>query len=147
MLKHTYEGQDCNLARSLEVIGERWTLLIIRSALLGITRFDGFLSHLDIARNVLSTRLSRLVEHEIMERVPYQDKPVRYEYRLTPVGRDLTRAVIALMQWGDRNLPQELGPPRRADHIGCDGSVHVELRCTDCGRTVHDEEVDVRRIR
>ncbi|MBX9427550.1 helix-turn-helix domain-containing protein [Streptomyces wedmorensis] len=147
MLKHTYEGQDCNLARSLEVIGERWTLLIIRSALLGITRFDGFLSHLDIARNVLSTRLSRLVEHEIMERVPYQDKPVRYEYRLTPVGRDLTRAVIALMQWGDRNLPQELGPPRRADHIGCDGSVHVELRCTDCGRAVHDEEVDVRRIR
>ncbi|MEU2073864.1 MULTISPECIES: helix-turn-helix domain-containing protein [unclassified Streptomyces] len=147
MLKHTYEGQDCNLARSLEVIGERWTLLIIRSALLGITRFDGFLSHLDIARNVLSTRLTRLVEHEIMERVPYQDKPVRYEYRLTPVGRDLTRAVIALMQWGDRNLPQELGPPRRADHIGCDGSVHVELRCTDCGRAVHDEEVDVRRIR
>lgn len=147
MLKHTYEGQDCNLARSLEVIGERWTLLIIRSALLDITRFDGFLSHLDIARNVLSTRLSRLVEHEIMERVPYQDKPVRYEYRLTPVGRDLTRAVIALMQWGDRNLPQELGPPRRADHIGCDGSVHVELRCSDCGRAVHDEEVDVRRIR
>ncbi|MFF0430007.1 winged helix-turn-helix transcriptional regulator [Streptomyces sp. NPDC004520] len=147
MLKHTYEGQDCNLARSLEVIGERWTLLIIRSALLGITRFDGFMSHLDIARNVLSSRLSRLVEHEIMERVPYQDKPVRYEYRLTPVGRDLTRAVIALMQWGDRNLPQELGPPRRADHIGCDGSVHVELRCNDCGRAVHDEEVDVRRIR
>ncbi|MFI1718265.1 winged helix-turn-helix transcriptional regulator [Streptomyces litmocidini] len=147
MLKHTYEGQDCNLARSLEVIGERWTLLIIRSALLGITRFDGFLSHLDIARNVLSTRLSRLVEHGIMERVPYQDKPVRYEYRLTPVGRDLTRSVIALMQWGDRNLPQELGPPRRADHIGCDGSVHVELRCIDCGRPVHDEEVDVRRIR
>ncbi|MYV65381.1 transcriptional regulator [Streptomyces sp. SID2131] len=147
MLKQTYEGQDCNLARSLEVIGERWTLLIIRSALLGTTRFDGFLSQLDIARNVLSTRLSRLVEHEIMERVPYQDRPVRYEYRLTPVGRDLTRAVIALMQWGDRNLPQELGPPRRADHIGCDGTVHVELRCADCGRAVHDEEVDVRPIR
>ncbi|MFJ9829585.1 winged helix-turn-helix transcriptional regulator [Streptomyces sp. NPDC101160] len=147
MLKHTYEGQDCNLARSLEVIGERWTLLIIRSALLGVTRFDGFLAHLDIARNVLSTRLSRLVDHEIMERVPYQDKPVRYEYRLTPMGRDLTRAVIALMQWGDRNLPQELGPPRRADHIGCDGAVHVELRCTHCGRAVHDEEVDVRRVR
>lgn len=147
MLKHTYEGQDCNLARSLEVIGERWTLLIIRSALLGTTRFDGFLSQLDIARNVLSTRLTRLVEHEILERVPYQDKPVRYEYRLTPTGRDLTRAVVALMQWGDRNLPQELGPPRRADHIGCDGTVHVELHCTGCGRAVHNEEVDVRRAR
>ncbi|MFD7703156.1 winged helix-turn-helix transcriptional regulator [Streptomyces caelestis] len=147
MLRHTYEGQDCSLARSLEVIGERWTLLIIRSALLGTTRFDGFLSHLDIARNVLSSRLNRLVEHGILERVPYQDKPVRHEYRLTPAGRDLTGAVVALMQWGDRNLPQELGPPRRADHVGCTGTVQVELRCTDCGRAVHDEEVDVRRIR
>jgi DNA-binding HxlR family transcriptional regulator len=147
MLKHTYEGQDCNLARSLEVIGERWTLLIIRSALLGTTRFDGFLSHLDIARNVLSTRLARLVEHGLLEKVPYQDKPARHEYRLTPMGRDLTRSVIALMQWGDRNLPQQLGPPRRADHIGCDGIVHVELRCTDCGRAVHDGEVDVRPAR
>ncbi|CAL9621865.1 putative HTH-type transcriptional regulator (plasmid) [Streptomyces sp. enrichment culture] len=147
MLRHTYEGQDCNLARTLEVIGERWTLLIIRSALLGTTRFDGFLSHLDIARNVLSSRLNRLVEHGIMERVPYQDKPVRHEYRLTAAGRDLTGAVVALMQWGDRNLPQELGPPRRADHIGCTGTVRAELRCTDCGRAVHDEEVDVRRIR
>ncbi|MEV0927509.1 helix-turn-helix domain-containing protein [Streptomyces spongiicola] len=147
MLRHTYAGQDCNLARSLEVIGERWTLLIIRSALLGTTRFDGFLSHLDIARNVLASRLARLVEHGVLERVPYQDKPVRHEYRLTPAGRDLTRAVIALMQWGDRNLPQEPVPPRRADHIGCDGPVHVELRCSQCGRAVHDEEVDVRRNR
>ncbi|MFD3557780.1 winged helix-turn-helix transcriptional regulator [Streptomyces goshikiensis] len=147
MLRHTYEGQDCNLARSLEVIGERWTLLIIRSALLGTKRFDGFLGSLQIARNVLTNRLARLVEHGIMERVPYQERPVRYEYRLTPTGRDLTRAVIALMQWGDRNLPQELGPPRRAEHIGCDGPLHVELHCSDCGRRVHDEEVDVRSIR
>ncbi|MFH8385316.1 winged helix-turn-helix transcriptional regulator [Kitasatospora sp. NPDC018058] len=147
MLRHTYEGQDCNLARTLEVVGERWTLLIVRSALLGIQRFDGFLGNLDIARNVLTNRLARLVEHGLMERVPYQDKPVRYEYRLTTTGRDLTRAVIALMQWGDRNLPQELGPPRRADHIGCDGSIHVELHCSHCGRRVHDEEVDVRPIR
>ncbi|MGW4272015.1 winged helix-turn-helix transcriptional regulator [Streptomyces seoulensis] len=147
MLRHTYEGQDCSLARSLEVIGERWTLLIVRSALLGTTRFDGFLSHLDIARNVLSSRLNRLVEHGILERAPYQDKPVRHEYRLTPAGRDLTRAVVALMQWGDRNLPQELGPPRRADHLGCQGTVEVELHCSHCGRAVHDEEVAVRPIR
>ncbi|MTE22485.1 transcriptional regulator [Streptomyces sp. TRM43335] len=147
MLRHTYEGQDCNLARTLEVVGERWTLLIVRSALLGTKRFDAFLEHLDIARNVLTKRLTRLVEHGIMERVPYQDRPVRYEYRLTPSGRDLTRAVVALMQWGDRNLPQEGGPPRRADHIGCDGTVHVELRCSDCGREVRDEEVEVRRVR
>ncbi|MFI5621320.1 winged helix-turn-helix transcriptional regulator [Streptomyces sp. NPDC051567] len=147
MLRHTYEGQDCNLARTLEVVGERWTLLIVRSALLGVRRFDGFLGNLDIARNVLTNRLTRLVDHGIMERVPYQDKPVRHEYRLTPAGHDLTRAVIALMQWGDRNLPQELGPPRRAQHTGCDGTVHAELRCDRCGRQVHDEEVDVRPVR
>ncbi|MFF9489277.1 winged helix-turn-helix transcriptional regulator [Streptomyces sp. NPDC014676] len=147
MLKHTYEGQDCNLARTLEVIGERWTLLIVRTALLGSCRFEGFLENLDIARNVLTNRLTRLVEHGVMERVPYQDKPVRYEYRLTPAGKDLTCAVLALMQWGDRNLPHELGPPRRADHVGCESPVRVELRCAQCGRAVHDEEVQVRRIR
>ncbi|MFB7915411.1 winged helix-turn-helix transcriptional regulator [Streptomyces sp. NPDC056061] len=147
MLRHTYEGQDCSLARTLEVVGERWTLLIVRSALLGIKRFDGFLESLDIARNVLTSRLTRLVEHGLMERVPYQDKPVRHEYVLTPAGRDLTCAVVALMQWGDRNLPHEAGPPRRADHLGCDGTVLVEMRCTGCGRAVDDAEVHVRHLR
>jgi len=147
MLPNTYEGQDCNLARSLELIGERWTLLIVRNALLGVKRFDGFLGNLGIARNVLTNRLGRLVDLGIMEKVPYQDKPVRHEYRLTPMGRDLTRAVIALMQWGDRNLPSDEGPPRRAEHIGCEGHVHVHLGCDKCERPLHDEEVAVRRIR
>ncbi|NBE51899.1 winged helix-turn-helix transcriptional regulator [Streptomyces boluensis] len=147
MLPNTYEGQDCNLARSLELIGERWTLLIVRNALLGVKRFDGFLGNLGIARNVLTNRLGRLVDLGIMEKVPYQDRPVRYEYRLTPMGRDLTRAVIALMQWGDRNLPSGEGPPRRAEHIGCEGHVHVHLGCDKCERPIHDEEVAVRRIR
>ncbi|MCI0383203.1 helix-turn-helix domain-containing protein [Streptomyces sp. CNQ085] len=145
MLRTTYEGQNCNLARTLEVVGERWTLLIVRSALLGVKRFDTFLEHLDIARNVLAKRLARLVEYGVMERVPYQDRPIRYEYRLTPAGRDLTRAVVALMQWGDRNLPPDFGSQRRVDHLGCDGTVHVELRCSECGRRVYDEEVEVRR--
>ncbi|UQX05358.1 helix-turn-helix domain-containing protein [Streptomyces sp. RerS4] len=147
MLPRTYEGQDCNLARSLEVIGERWSLLIVRSALLGVKRFDGFLGTLQIARNVLTNRLGRLVDLGILERVPYQDKPVRYEYPLTPMGRDLTTAVLALMQWGDRNLPTEDGPPRRAEHIGCDGHVHVRPVCDGCAREVHGEEVAVRRLR
>jgi DNA-binding HxlR family transcriptional regulator len=147
MLKHTYEGQDCSLARALEVIGERWTLLIVRSALLGVRRFDGFLGSLDIARNVLTNRLARLVDAGLMERVPYQCKPLRHEYVLTPAGHDLTRSVIALIQWGDRNLPARLGPPRRAEHRGCDGSVHVELRCSRCGHEVGDEEVTMRRVR
>jgi hypothetical protein len=82
-----------------------------------------------------------------MEKVPYQDKPVRYEYPLTPMGRDLATAVIALMQWGDRNIPLEMGPPRRAEHIGCDGHVHVRLDCERCERDVRGEEVAVRKIR
>lgn len=147
MLRNTYEGQDCNLARSLELIGERWTLLIVRNALLGVKRFDGFLSNLEIARNVLANRLGRLVENGIMEKVPYQDRPVRHEYRLTPMGRDLTCTVIALMQWGDRHLSSDLGPPRRAEHIGCDGQVNVHLDCAACERPVHDDEVAVRLVR
>lgn len=147
MLPRTYEGQDCSLARALEVIGERWTLLIVRSALLGVRRFDGFLGTLDIARNVLTNRLARLVDHGIMERVPYQERPLRHEYRLTATGRDLTCAVLALMDWGDRHLPSELGPPRRAEHIGCDGRVRVRMDCDTCERPVSDAEVAVRRIR
>ncbi|WP_245936168.1 winged helix-turn-helix transcriptional regulator [Streptomyces cahuitamycinicus] len=105
------------------------------------------MSHLNIARNVLTVRLSRLVEMGIMERVSYQDKPVRHEYPLTRTGRDLTRTVIALMEWGGRNLPTEQGPPRRAEQMGCDGHVHVHLRCDRCDRPVHDEEVVVRPLR
>ncbi|WP_318219330.1 helix-turn-helix domain-containing protein [Streptomyces sp. SCL15-6] len=147
MLKHTYEGQDCSLARALEVIGERWTLLIVRSALLGVRRFEGFLGSMDIARNVLANRLLRLVDAGLMERVPYQWKPLRHEYVLTSAGHDLTRSVLALIQWGDRNVPARLGPPRRAEHRGCDGSVSVELHCSRCGHEVGDEEVTMRRLR
>ncbi|GGZ48717.1 hypothetical protein GCM10010387_48850 [Streptomyces inusitatus] len=147
MLRRTYDGQDCSLARTLEVVGERWTLLIIRSALLGTTRFDGFLDHLEIARTVLTNRLGRLVEHGVMERVPYQERPPRYEYRLTRMGRDLARAVLVLMQWGDRHLPSEHGPRRRAEHLGCEGPVVVLPHCATCDTPIPDDEVQVRPLR
>ncbi|ALU98465.1 helix-turn-helix domain-containing protein [Streptomyces globisporus] len=147
MLPRTYEGQDCSLARSLEVIGERWNLLIVRSALLGACRYDEFLRQMPISRNVLADRLGRLVDLGVMRRVVYQEKPVRHEYPLTPMGRELTVAVVALMQWGDRNLPAELGPSRQAQHTGCDGGVRVRLGCASCGRDVHEDEVAVRRTR
>ena len=87
MLRRTYEGQDCSIARALEVVGERWTLLIIRDALLGLRRFDEFQRNLGIARKVLADRLRWLVDEGILERVPYQERPERYEYRLTRKGR------------------------------------------------------------
>lgn len=147
MLRRTYEGQNCSLARALEVTGERWSLLIIRDALLGIRRFDGFLGSLGIARNVLSDRLGRLVEHGILERVPYQQRPLRYEYRVTAMGRDLAPTVVALMQWGDRHLADECGPPRVVEHTGCGGSVHTQLTCDRCTRPPANEEVSVRWAR
>jgi DNA-binding HxlR family transcriptional regulator len=110
MLRNDYEGQDCSIARALEIVGERWTLLIIRDAFLGLRRFDQFQESLGIARNVLTDRLGRLVEQGILDRVPYTQRPARYEYRLTPKGRDLAVTLAGLRQWGDKYLSDQ--PPR-----------------------------------
>jgi DNA-binding HxlR family transcriptional regulator len=105
MLKHTYEGQEaCSVAMTLEIVGERWTWLIIRDAFLGLTRFGEFQQSLGIARNVLAARLNRLVDAGVLERVRYSERPARYEYRLTPKGSDLFTALNALRQWGDQHL-------------------------------------------
>lgn len=102
MLKRDYEGQNCSIARALEVVGERWTLLIVRDVFLGLRRFEQFQENLGIARNVLTDRLNRLVEEGILERVRYSERPDRYEYRLTRKGRDLHLALTGLRQWGDK---------------------------------------------
>ncbi|HEV7827015.1 MAG TPA: helix-turn-helix domain-containing protein [Mycobacteriales bacterium] len=140
MLKRTYEGEVCSLARALEVVGERWTLLIVRDALLGVRRFDEFGDSLGIARNVLSARLHTLVEHGVLERVRYSERPERHEYRLTPRGTDLATAVIALMQWGDRHLAPQ-GPPRLTEHARCGGPVDVGFVCPACGTGVGPGEL------
>jgi DNA-binding HxlR family transcriptional regulator len=110
VLKRDYEGQNCSIARALEAVGERWTLLIVRDAFLGLRRFDEFHESLGIARNVLADRLNRLVEEGILERVRYSERPERYEYRLTPKGRDLQIALAGLRQWGDKHVSAK--PPR-----------------------------------
>src|SRR5436309_13673527 len=103
MLGNTYENQVCSIARSLELIGERWTILIIRDAFLGVRRFDDLQRSLGVARNVLQNRLERLVEHGILERVRYQARPERYEYRLTEKGIVLWPVPVSLMSWGGRD--------------------------------------------
>jgi DNA-binding HxlR family transcriptional regulator len=110
MLKRDYKGQNCSIARALEVVGERWTLLIVRDVFLGLRRFDELQENLGIARNVLTERLNRLVEEEILERVRYSERPERHEYRLTDKGRELNLALTALQQWGDKHLSEK--PPR-----------------------------------
>ncbi len=109
MLDREYEGQNCSIARALEVVGERWTLLIVRDAFLGLRRFEQFQRSLGIARNVLTDRLNRLVDEGILERVLYSERPERYEYRLTRKGRELNIALAGLRQWGDKYLSEK--PP------------------------------------
>jgi DNA-binding HxlR family transcriptional regulator len=110
MLNRDYEGQNCSVARALEVVGERWTLLIVRDVFLGIRRFDELQQNLGVARNVLTDRLNRLVEEGVLERVRYSERPERFEYRLTQKGRDLNIALSGLRQWGDKYLSEK--PPR-----------------------------------
>lgn len=110
MLNRDYQGQNCSIARALEVVGERWTLLIVRDVLLGLRRFDELQQSLGIARNVLADRLNRLVEEGVLERVRYSERPERFEYRLTRKGRELDIALTGLRQWGDKYLSEK--PPR-----------------------------------
>ena len=110
MLKREYENQVCSIARALELVGERWTLLIVRDAFLGLSRFDQFQQSLGIGRNVLADRLNGLVEQGIFDRVPYSERPLRHDYRLTEKGRELAIVLAALRQWGDRHVSDK--PPR-----------------------------------
>jgi len=132
MLPATYDGQHCSIARSLELLGERWTLLVIREAFLGTRRFEGFTERLDIARNVLTTRLARLVDEGVLEKVRYQERPERYEYRLTEKGIDLWPVIVALLQYGDRYYAPD-GPPVVLRHRDCGGEVDSHRLCSACG--------------
>ena len=140
MLKRDYEGQNCSIARTLEVVGERWTLLVIRDVFRGRRRFDQLQESLGIATNVLSSRLDRLVDANILERVPYQEKPPRHEYRLTERGLELRTPLIALMHWGDRYLAPD-GPPMVTEHATCGAPVVAQLICTGCGEPVAPGEL------
>ncbi len=137
MLNHDYPGQTCSIAESLEVIGERWSLLIVRDVLNGNRRFGQIQSSLGVARNVLSARLQRLVAEGILVRRPYQQSPERFEYFLTEKGLDLWPALIALLNWGDRYSSNPDGPPKIIIHKECGGRVSERGICEDCGKTLH----------
>src|SRR5262245_13354555 len=140
MLKRDYEGQVCSIARALEVVGDRWTLLIVRDVALGKRRFNELLESLGVATNVLTDRLQRLVAHGVLERVPYSDRPKRYEYRLTQKGRELGIPLLALMQWGDRHLSDK--PPRIARRRSDQSPVTVRLVAED-GAPVPASDLEV----
>jgi len=126
---------DCSVAQCLEVVGEWWSMLIVRDAFLGVTRFEEFQRRLGIARNILQQRLTTLVEAGVFERVVYCEHPPRYDYRLTAKGRDLWPVLTAMRQWGDRYAAPQ-GPPIRIVHKGCGHTVDVVLVCESCGEPV-----------
>jgi DNA-binding HxlR family transcriptional regulator len=133
VLPRHYDTQVCSIARSLEVVGDRWTMLLVRDLMLGIHRFDDFQRRLGIARNTLTDRLQRLVDDGIIRRRRYQERPERFEYHLTRKGVDLWPVVVSLMKWGDRYLAPG-GPPRVIRHRDCGGEVDEHLSCASCGQ-------------
>ena len=147
MLKREYEGQDCAVAATLEVIGERWTLLILRDILRGNRRFSDLQESLGLARNVLSARLSRLLEEEIVERRIYQERPERYEYFLTEKGLDLWPVLVALLGWGDKHVYGPEGGPVTMLHKECGGRVNDRRICEECGEWLEVRDVRATRAR
>jgi DNA-binding HxlR family transcriptional regulator len=136
VLRRDYPGLDNSVAKALEVIGERWSLLIVRSVMHGNRRFGEIQESLGIARNVLTTRLQRLIDEDILERRAYSESPPRYEYFLTQKGLDLWPALIALLHWGDRYSPDPDGPKRLIVHKQCGGKVGERGICERCGKVL-----------
>lgn len=126
------DSARCSIARTAALVGDAWTMLVLRDLFNGIRRFDDLARHLHIARNVLTRRLAALTEAGLVTRVPYREPGMRerLEYRLTPAGRDLRPVLVAMLEFGDRHLAGPDGPPATVEHDGCGAPVHVELRCT-----------------
>jgi DNA-binding HxlR family transcriptional regulator len=139
--RRSFEDMNCSIARALDVVGEWWTLLVIREAFRGVRRFDGFAERLGIAPNILSARLRRLVDHGVFEERAYQERPLRVEYRLTAKGRDLYPVIVALLGWGDRWYADD-GPPIELVHVPCGHRTVPRLVCGHCG-----EELAARDMR
>ena len=138
------DPQTCSIARALAVIGDRWTILVLRDCFKGIRRFDEIRRDLDIARPVLADRLRRLVEHGVLEKRLYQQRPNRYEYRLTEMGRELSPILVALMRWGDHYLAGEAGPPTLLVHKPCGHELRQGFYCASCRQTFSPADISSR---
>jgi DNA-binding HxlR family transcriptional regulator len=127
-----YSTENCSVKRTVDIIGERWTVLILREAILGMTRFEDFQQVLGCASNILSTRLSKLVEHQLLERFAYREpgSRTRYEYHLTAKGRELFPVLVALARWGDRWTADPDGPPVELLHSDCGAPITLNITCT-----------------
>jgi DNA-binding HxlR family transcriptional regulator len=145
----SFEDMECSVARCLEIVGEWWSLLIVRDAMLGVTKFDDFQARLGISRNILTQRLNRLVDNGVFKRVPYSEHPPRSEYRMTAKGRDLWLVITAMRQWGDRwaspagspVLIRHAGHHDTGQHDGCGQIVSAVPTCSGCGEVLEPRTV------
>ena len=141
MQRTDFGGMACSIARTLDVIGEPWSPLILRDVWVGMNRFDQLQADLGISRKVLTERLDHLVDQGVLERRPYDRRP-RYEYRLTEKGAELVDLLMVMVGWGDKWLAGEAGPPVLYRHHACGEISSVDLRCAHCGEPMHARDVD-----
>ncbi len=143
MQRTRFGDMACSIARTLDVVGEPWSPLILRNIYVGISRFDQIQQSLDISRKVLTERLKWLVENRVLERREYSSRPPRHEYALTAKGLELCDLLLVMVRWGDRWTAGEAGPPALYRHHACGEISHVELHCSVCDRRMGAADVDV----
>lgn len=143
MRRTSFQGWPCSIARTVDLLGDAWILLVMRELFYGETRFDGFVDTLGIARNTLADRLRRLQDEGLIQRLPYQADPVRHEYLLTDKGNDFFGVLAAINAWGDRWLTDEQGPPVVLHHERCGDDSHAEVVCSGCGEPLRPEDTTV----
>ncbi|WP_086852031.1 winged helix-turn-helix transcriptional regulator [Amycolatopsis kentuckyensis] len=145
MKRTSFAQWPCSIARTMDLLGDWWTPLVLRDAFYGVRRFDEFQQALGIARNTLADRLKRLVDEGLLEKVPYQTEPVRYDYVLTEKGRDFYPVLLAMTRWGDKWLASEAGPPITMHHLACGHDTHAEIVCADCREPMTPDDTRMRR--
>jgi DNA-binding HxlR family transcriptional regulator len=142
MQRTNFGEMVCSIARTLDVVGEPWSPLILRDVWVGMNRFDQLQADLGISRKVLTERLNHLVDQGVLERHPYDNRP-RFEYRLTVKGAELVDLLMVMAGWGDKWLAGDAGPPVLYRHQACGEISRVELRCAHCGEPMHADDVEL----
>ena len=143
MQRTSFGSMACSIARTMDVVGEPWSPLVLRNIYIGINRFDQLQESLGISRKVLAERLRWLTENEVLERREYSARPPRHEYVLTAKGLELFGVLMVMVAWGDKWLAGEAGPPVLYRHHACGEITTAELRCTHCGAPMHADSIDV----
>jgi len=144
MKRTSFSNWPCSIARTMDLVGDAWTPLVLREAFYGIRRFDEFQKELGVARNTLADRLRLLVGEGLLDKRPYQDEPLRHEYVLTEKGRDFFGVLAAMSRWGDRWLTQEAGAPVVFHHDACGHDTEAEVVCAECREPLRAEDTSMR---